>query len=177
MRLSGIAIPKAFFYPIQFLFQNRNGEFWQLGKNIVADFPVNTSILNLNWFNFVGVSMKSEPVNSNPDPLHSAASSALFCGYKNASSWLTVFSRGTYEILAREAIYIGRRPHWRQSTLEKFLQSRSPGSYDAAVQMGVKNGRKSKTQPSEPQKALSTETRTFIETRLKQQKEKRVYSR
>jgi len=62
---------------------------------------------------------------TNPDPLFNFEFGAPYIGYKNAKVLSVILSRGTYPILNQNVIYIGRRPHFRQSTLEKFLAMRT----------------------------------------------------
>ena len=64
--------------------------------------------------------------NLNADPLHSLSESAIYLGYAGGARTIsTLLSRRTYPLLNSEAIYIGRRPHFRRSTLEKFIKSRT----------------------------------------------------
>ena len=74
-----------------------------------------------------------EVSNLNPDPLMDLDHSARYTGYKTGRCISVLLSRRTYALLNAEAVYVGRRPHFRQSTLEKFLASRTGAALAEAV--------------------------------------------
>jgi hypothetical protein len=66
--------------------------------------------------------------NHNPDPLFNLDESAVYVHLANGRVLSTILCRGTYPILNQGVVNIGRRPHFRQSTLERFIESRTVGS-------------------------------------------------
>jgi hypothetical protein len=63
--------------------------------------------------------------NSLDRPLKDLAYSAAYMGFASKQSLSSVLSRGTYPILNEEVVYIGQRPHFKLSTLDKFIESRT----------------------------------------------------
>lgn len=69
-----------------------------------------------------------ESISPNPDPLRNLAYAAAYWGYKSPRCLSVVLARKTYRFLNDNVVYIGRRPHFQQSVLDAFIESRKGAS-------------------------------------------------
>lgn len=63
--------------------------------------------------------------NHRLQPLMNATEVAAVLGYASAESLRVALSRGLHPFLKQNTVYIGRRPMYKRSTVEAYIESRT----------------------------------------------------